>query len=100
MIRYCVPGIVCPKRRKAMSHTVSTLLLRNLDEVFGEIDPARRRAVIYEIFHQDAVVYDPNGGDVRGRQEIDGIAGENQATHPDFSYRPLCAPDEMAHAAR
>jgi cytochrome b len=26
-----------------MSSTVSTLLLRNLDDVFGEIDPLRRR---------------------------------------------------------
>src|SRR5437899_8655722 len=100
MIRYCVPGIVCPKRRKAMSHTVSTLLLRNLDEVFGEIDPVRRRAVIDEIFHQDAVFYDPNGGVFRGREEIDRIAGVIKATHPDFSYRPLSPPEEMGDAGR
>ncbi len=36
-----------------MSYTVSTLLLRNLHDVFGEIDPVRRRAVIDEIFHED-----------------------------------------------
>jgi hypothetical protein len=29
-----------------MSHSISTLLLRNLDDVFGEIDPVRRRAAI------------------------------------------------------
>src|SRR5882724_2948663 len=71
------------KRRKTMSHTVSTLLLRNLHDVFGEIDPARRRAAIDEIFHEDAVFYDPNGT-YRGRDEIDRIAGVIKATHPDF----------------
>ena len=32
-----------------MSYTESTLLLRNLHDVFGEIDPVRRRAAIDEI---------------------------------------------------
>ena len=31
-----------------MSQTASTLLLRNLHDVFGEIDPVRRRAAIDE----------------------------------------------------
>src|SRR5947208_4169790 len=44
-----------------MSQTASTLLLRNLHDVFGEIDPVRRRAAIDEIFHEDAVFYEPNG---------------------------------------
>ena len=35
-----------------MSNTVSTLVLRNLHEVFGEIDPVRRRAAIDEIFQK------------------------------------------------
>jgi hypothetical protein len=33
-----------------MSCSISTLLLRNLDDVFGENDPARRRKAIDEIF--------------------------------------------------
>ena len=52
-----------------MSQTASTLLLRNLHDVFGEIDPVRRRAAIDEIFHEDAVFYEPNGA-YRGRDEI------------------------------
>jgi hypothetical protein len=32
------------ERRRAMSYTISTLLSRNLQDVFGENDPARRRA--------------------------------------------------------
>jgi len=58
-----------------MSNSVSTLLLRNLSDVFGENDPVRRRAAIDEIFHEDAVFYDPQGGIFRGRDEIDRIAG-------------------------
>jgi hypothetical protein len=33
-----------------MSYSISTLLTRNLNDVFGENDPARRRAAIDEIF--------------------------------------------------
>jgi hypothetical protein len=33
-----------------MSYNISTLLTRNLHDVFGENDPARRRAAIAEIF--------------------------------------------------
>jgi hypothetical protein len=34
-----------------MSNSISTLLLRNLSDVFGENDPMRRRAAINDIFH-------------------------------------------------
>jgi hypothetical protein len=42
-----------------MSYSISTLLTRNLQDVFGENDPARRRAVIDEIWTEDGVFYDP-----------------------------------------
>ena len=38
------------ERRQAMSYSISTLLTRNLHDVFGENDPARRRAAIDEIY--------------------------------------------------
>ena len=82
-----------------MSHTVSSLLLRNLHDVFGEIDPARRRAAIDEIFLEDGVFYEPNGT-YRGRAEIDRIAGVIKATHPDFQYQPISPPEEMGDAGR
>lgn len=82
-----------------MSHTVSTLLLRNLHDVFGENDPMRRRAAIDEIFHEDAVFCEPNGS-YRGRDEIDRIAGVIKATHPDFRYQPISPPEEMGDAGR
>jgi SnoaL-like domain len=87
------------KRRNTMSNTVSTLLLRNLDDVFGEIDPVRRRAAIDEIFHEDAVFHEPNGV-YRGRDEIDRIAGVIKATHPDFRYQPLSPPEVLGDGGR
>ncbi len=44
-----------------MSYSIPTLLIRNLDEVFGENDPKRRRAAIEEIFTEDCMFYDPRG---------------------------------------
>jgi len=88
------------KRRRVMSYTVSTLLLRNLHDVFGEIDPVRRRATIDDIFHEDAIFYDPKGGIYRGRDEIDRIAGVIKATHPDFRYQPVAAPEELGDGGR
>ena len=69
-----------------MSYSISTLLTRNLHDVFGENDPARRRAAIDEIFTEDCMFYDPKGGVYRGRDEVYRIAGEVKATHPDFRF--------------
>lgn len=83
-----------------MPDTISTLLLRNLHDVFGEIDPIRRRSTIDEIFHEDAVFHDPNGGVIRGRDEIDRVAGMIKATHPDFQYQVLADPEERGDGGR
>src|SRR5258705_3747455 len=83
-----------------MFYSISTLLTRNLHDVFGENDPARRRAAIDEIFTEDCVFYDPKGGVYRGRDEIDRIAGVIKATHPDFKYQPLSPPEEFDDAGR
>ena len=82
-----------------MSPTLSTLLLRNLHDVFGEIDPERRRAAIEEIFHEDAVFYEP-GGAYRGHDEIDRIAGVIKAMHPDFQYQLIAPPEEVGNGGR
>ena len=83
-----------------MSFSTSTLLTRNLDDVFGENDPNRRRAAIDEIFTEDCVFYEPGGGVYRGRDEIDRIAGAIKATHPDFSYQPIAEPEEVGDGGR
>jgi hypothetical protein len=72
-----------------MSYSISTLLTRNLQEVFGENDPARRLAAV-----------DPSKGVHRGRDEIDRIAGEIRATHLDFRYQPIAEPEETGNGGR
>ena len=83
-----------------MSYSISTLLTRNLHDVFGENDPARRRAAIDEIFTEDCVFYDPSQGVHRGRDEIDRVAGAIRASHPDFRYQPIAAPEELGNGGR
>ena len=83
-----------------MPYSISTLLTRNLQDVFGENDPARRCAAIDEIFTEDCVFYEPNGGVYRGRGEIDRIAGALRAAHSDFRYEPLAEPEQLANAGR
>ena len=80
-----------------MPSSVSTLLTRNLNDVFGENDPVRRRKAIDEIFTEDAVFYDPQGGVYRGRDEIDRIAGAIKAAHPEFRYQPITEPAESGN---
>ena len=83
-----------------MSNSISTLLLRNLSDVFGENDPVRRRAAIDELWAEDGVFYDPKSGAHRGRDEIDRVAGAIKATHPDFRYQPIAAPEELGNSGR
>ena len=88
------------ERRQAMSHSISTLLIRNLRDVFGENDPVRRRAAIDEIWTEECVFYDPKSGVHRGRDEIDRVAGAIKATHPDFQYQPIAEPEELGNGGR
>jgi hypothetical protein len=83
-----------------MPHSISTLLTRNLQEVFGENDPARRRAAIDDLYTEDCVFYDPSKGVYSGRDEIDRIAGAIKATHPDFRYQPIAEPEEVGDGGR
>jgi len=81
--------------------SISILLTRNLQDVFGENDPARRRAAIDKIFTEDCVFYDPTSGAHRGRDEIDRVAGAiRAATHPDLRYQPIAEPEELGNGGR
>jgi hypothetical protein len=91
---------IASKEETNMSFSISTLVLRNLHDVFGENDPERRRAAIDEIYNEDVVFYDPNKGVYRGRDAIDRIAGVIKATHPDFSYQPIAEPEEVGNGGR
>ena len=83
-----------------MSNRISNLLVRNLHDVFGENDPVRRRSAIDEIWAENGVFYDPNGGTYHGRDEIDRVAGRIKATHPDFQYRVIGEPEELGNGGR
>src|SRR5260370_34269281 len=83
-----------------MSYSISTLLTRNLHDVFGENDPARRRAAIEEIFTEDCVFYEPPKGVYHGRDEIDRVAGAIRATQPDFRYQPIAGPEELGNGGQ
>jgi hypothetical protein len=70
------------------------LLHRNLQEVFGEGDAARRRAAIEEFYTDDCAVYVPDGVLV-GHHALDKFAGELRATHPQFVYTPHGEPQAL-----
>jgi SnoaL-like protein len=76
-----------------------TLLDRNLQEVFGESDPARRRAAIQELYTEDCVLYVPPGIIV-GRDALDKFAGDLRATHPHYVYTPHGAAQVLHNSAR
>src|ERR1700739_4078847 len=63
------------------------LLPRNLQEVFGEGDAARRRTAIEDFYTDDCVLHVPDGSFV-GQAALDRFAGELRATHPHFVYTP------------
>jgi len=83
-----------------MSNSISTLLIQNLRDDFGENDPTRRRAAIDEIWAEDGVFYDPKSGAHRGRDEIDRVVGAIKATHPGFRYQPIAEPEELGNGGR
>jgi hypothetical protein len=78
---------------------IRTLLTRNLQEVFGEGDDARRRAAIAQLWAEDGVLYAPPGMIV-GHEAIDSFAGALRATHPDFVYTPHGASQVLQDAGR
>ena len=73
-----------------MSYSISTLLTRNLDDVFGENDPSRRRAAIDEIWQEDGVFYDPKASTVAATRSIASRAQSGSLTLTfDTSRSPI-----------
>jgi len=75
------------------------LLHRNLQEVFGEGDAAKRRAAIQELYTDDCILYVPPGVFV-GHDALDRFAGDLRATHPHFAYTPQGEPQALHNAGR
>ena len=82
-----------------MKDRIHELLHRNLQEVFGEGDAARRRAAIDELYTEDCVLHVPPGTFV-GREALDKFAGDLRATHPHFAYTPHGEPQAIHNAGR
>ena len=82
-----------------MADHIHELLSRNLQEVFGEGNAARRRAAIEEIYTEDCVLYAPPGIFV-GPEALDKFAGDLRATHPNFVYTPRGEAQALHNAGR
>ena len=82
-----------------MPDKIHELLNRNLQEVFGEGDAARRRAAIEELYTDDCVLYVPPGVFV-GHDALDKFKGDLRATHPHFVYTPHGEPQALHNAGR
>jgi hypothetical protein len=82
-----------------MSKRIHELLHRNLQEVFGEGDAARRLAAIDELYTEDCELYAPPGKFI-GREALDKFAGDLRATHPRFVYTPHGEPQALHNAGR
>jgi hypothetical protein len=82
-----------------MSDRIRELLNRNLQEVFGEGDAARRRAAIEDLYTDDCVLDVPPGVFV-GHDALDRFAGDLRATHPYFAYTPHGDPQALHGAGR
>lgn len=82
-----------------MPDHIANLLHRNLQEVFGEGDAARRRAAIEDLDTEDCVLYAPPGIFV-GPEAPDKFAGDLRATHPHFVYTPDGEAQALHNAGR
>ena len=82
-----------------MADRIHELLHRNLQEVFGEGNPARRGAAIQDLYTEDCVLYAPPGIFV-GPEALDKFAGDLRATHASFVYTPRGEAQTLQNAGR
>lgn len=68
-----------------LSDLITSLLARNLSEVFGEHDHALRTVAISALYASDCVFADHNGTHI-GHSALDGAVHALQARLPDFVF--------------
>ena len=68
-----------------MKATSSELLMRNFDEIFIELDPLKRAALLAESYTEDCLWIHP-GGRIVGREGINEAATEIRKHFPDYRY--------------
>jgi hypothetical protein len=81
------------------SSTVEIPLKRNLLEVFGEHDAAKRRAVIEELFVEEAIFSDPHQRHV-GREALDGAVAALHELLPGYVFKERGAAQVLTDAGR
>ena len=80
-----------------MAERIHELLLRNLQEVFGEGDPTKRHSAIKELYTDDCVLYVPPGTFV-GHDALDKLQVTclprilTSPTRPTLLPRPTTIP--------
>src|SRR5258705_2173089 len=79
---------------------IETLLNRNLPEVFGEGDPARRRASNSGTLHRRLCAMRVPPGTFVGHDALYKVAGDLHATHPHYVYTPHGAPQVLHNSGR
>ena len=77
-----------------MSDSIENLLVRNLHEVFGERDPARRATAIEAIFDRDCLFSDPRGQHV-GHRALDDAIVTSRHSSRTTCFRPTGRLDEQ-----
>ncbi len=82
-----------------MSTPIETLLTRNLHDVFGERDPARRAAAIQALLSPDIVFSDPHGRQV-GHQALEAAVTALQAKLPGYVFTVISGPDVLQDSGR
>jgi hypothetical protein len=82
-----------------MSDSIENLLVRNLHEVFGERDPARRTTAIEAIFNRDCLFSDPRGRHV-GHRGLEDAVVALQAQFPDHVFSQIGSVDALQDSGR
>ncbi len=71
-----------------MKATSSELLMRNFNEIFIELDPLKRGALLAESYTEDCLWIHP-GGRIVGREGINEAATEIRKHFRDYRYPPM-----------
>ncbi len=82
-----------------MANSVADLLTRNLQSVFGERDPARRRAAIAQIWTEDGLFVDPHGRTV-GHDGLDAAVAQLHTLFPGFVFAAVGEPQTFFEVGR
>jgi hypothetical protein len=82
-----------------MSDSIENLLVRNLHEVFGERDPARRTAAIAAIFDRDCIFSDPRGRHV-GHRGLEEAVVALQGEFADHVFSQVGAVDALQDSGK